>query len=127
MSNHYHLVVETLDGNLTNEMRQLNGAFTQSSNCRHGRRDHLFQGRYKGILVAVDAYLLEVTRYVVLNPVRVGMVRHPGQRHWSSYQAMVGEEQWPDWLATDGLPAQFSTRRADAIQRYDQFVLHGIG
>jgi REP element-mobilizing transposase RayT len=127
MSNHYHLVIETPDGNLSKGMRQLNGVFTQSSNRRHGRSGHLFQGRYKGILVDMDAYLLELTRYVVLNPVRAGIVRHPGQWHWSSYQAMIGEAQSPNWLATDGLLAQFSTRRADAIQRYDQFVMQGIG
>jgi len=70
MTNHYHLVIETPDANLSKGMRQLNGVFTQGTNRRHGRTGHLFQGRFKGILVDKDRYLLELTRYVVLNPVR---------------------------------------------------------
>ena len=90
MTNHYHLVIETPDGNLSKGMRQLNGVYTQASNRRHKRTGHLFQGRYKAILVDADAYLLELTRYVVLNPVRAGMVDEPGNWPWSSYQAMIG-------------------------------------
>ena len=90
MSNHYHLVVETPDGNLSKGMRQLNGVFTQSSNRRHGRTGHLFQGRYKAILVDGDSDLLELARYVVLNPVRAGVVPVPGRWLWSRYQAMIG-------------------------------------
>ena len=78
MTNHYHLIVETAEGNLSKGMRQLNGVYTQASNRRHGRIGHLFQGRFKGILVDKDAHLLELTRYVVLNPVRAGLV--PTQR-----------------------------------------------
>lgn len=99
MTNHYHLVVETPDANLSKGMRQLNGVYTQASNRRHGRVGHLFQGRFKGILVDKEGYLLELTRYVVLNPVRAGMVAQPGQWSWSSYRAMVGEEASPEWLA----------------------------
>ncbi|BAU48576.1 toxin RelE [Sulfurifustis variabilis] len=126
MTNHYHLVVETPDGNLSKGMRQLNGMYTQASNRRHQRTGHLFQGRFKGILVDKDSYLLELTRYVVLNPVRAGMVKHPGKYPWSSYRAMVGEAPVPQWLATDGLLAQFGKRRAEARRRYGQFVLEGI-
>ena len=85
MTNHYHLVVETPDGNLSKGMRQLNGVYTQASNRRHQRTGHLFQGRFKAILVDKDSYLLELARYVVLNPVRALMVAHPGQWQWSSY------------------------------------------
>jgi len=127
MTNHYHLVVETPDGNLSKGMRQLNGVYTQASNRRHQRTGHLFQGRYKAILVDADAYLLELTRYVVLNPVRAGMVSAPGLWSWSSYQAMVGEATPGQWLATDGLLAQFSTVRQEAIQYYVNFVNDGIG
>jgi len=74
VTNHYHLVIETPDGNLSRGMRQLNGVFTQASNRRHSRTGHLFQGRFKGILVDKDDYLLELTRYVVLNPVRARLV-----------------------------------------------------
>ena len=77
MDNHYHLLIQTPDGNLSKGMRQLNGVYTQASNRRHRRVGHLFQGRFKAILVDRDAYLLELARYVVLNPVRAGMVKKP--------------------------------------------------
>lgn len=127
MTNHYHLVVETPDGNLSKGMRHLNGVFTQTSNRRHKRTGHLFQGRFKAILVDRDAYLLELTRYVVLNPVRAGMVKHAGDWPWSSYGAMVGDATKPSWLAVDGLLSQFSTRRGEARQRFLRFVLEGVG
>jgi len=126
MTNHYHLVVETPEGNLSKGMRHLNGQYTQASNRRHGRTGHLFQGRFKGILVDKDSYLLELTRYVVLNPVRAGMVKHPGMYLWSSYRAMMGEAPSPHWLATDGLLSQFGSRRNDARRRYEKFVMEGI-
>lgn len=127
MTNHYHLVVETPDANLSKGMRQLNGVYTQYSNRRHGRSGHLFQGRYKAILVDGDGYLLELARYVVLNPVRAGMVRDPGKWWWSSYRAMIGTEAAPEWLATDGLLAACAKRRSTAVQRYMRFVADGIG
>ena len=91
MGNHYHLVVETVEGNLSQGMRQLNGVYTQASNRRHQRTGHLFQERFKGVLVDKDAYLLELSRYVVLNPVRAGMVERPEQWPWSSHRAMMGD------------------------------------
>ncbi|MCP4289451.1 MAG: transposase [Gammaproteobacteria bacterium] len=127
MTNHYHMVIETPDGNLSKGMRQLNGVYTQESNRRHDRVGHLFQGRYKAVLVDGDSYLLELTRYVVLNPVRAGMVERPGDWPWSSYLAMLGEKSPPDWLATDGLLAQFSSKRKEAIRCYVQFVAEGVG
>lgn len=126
MTNHYHLVVETPEGNLSQGMRQLNGMYTQASNRKHQRTGHLFQGRFKGILVDKDSYLLELSRYVVLNPVRAGMVKTPGKYAWSSYRAMLGDAPTPKWLATDGLLSQFSSRRAEARRRYAQFVTDGI-
>jgi putative transposase len=125
MSNHYHLVVETPDGNLSQGMRQLNGVFTQASNRRHGRTGHLFQGRFKAILVDKDSYLLELTRYVVLNPVRAGLVEQPGAWPWSSYRAMAGEAPAPTWLATEALLAQFGSRRSETRRRYRRFVCEG--
>ncbi|CCE25456.1 REP-associated tyrosine transposase [Methylotuvimicrobium alcaliphilum] len=126
MTNHYHLVIETPDANLSKGMRQLNGVFTQTSNRRHGRTGHLFQGRYKAILVDAESYLLELTRYVVLNPVRAGLVTSPGDWLWSSYRAMIGEAPAPIGLATDGILAQFSTHRNTAIKRYREFVTQGM-
>ena len=78
MSNHYHIVIETPEGNLVLGMRRLNGAYSQEFNRRHGRVGHLFQGRYKSIIVDRESYLLELCRYVVLNPVRAGIVEQPG-------------------------------------------------
>lgn len=126
MDNHYHLLIQTPDGNLSKGMRQLNGVYTQASNRRHKRVGHLFQGRFKAILVDSDTYLLELSRYVVLNPVRARMVRKPGSWPWSSYRASVGLELAPDWLAVDGLLAQFAKRRSLAQERYEQFVAEGI-
>ena len=134
MSNHYHLLVETPDANLSAGMRQLNGVYTQLTNRAHGRVGHVFQGRFKAIVVDKDNYLLELARYVVLNPVRAGMVQDPGQWPWSSYGAMLAPGWMPgaDWLATDKLlayfaPDQQSFDRKQAQQRYINHVREGIG
>jgi REP element-mobilizing transposase RayT len=126
MDNHYHLLIQTPDGNLSKGMRQLNGIYTQASNRRHQRVGHLFQGRFKAILVDSDAYLLEVCRYVVLNPVRAYMVKKTEDWSWSSYRATAGLESSAPWLAVDGILAQFAKRRSLAQQRYEQFVAEGI-
>lgn len=126
MDNHYHLLAQTPDANLSKGMRQLNGVFTQLSNRRHKRVGHLFQGRFKAILVDSDAYLLELARYVVLNPVRAGMVKRAGDWRWSSYRASMGQAPADPFLAVDGLLAQFATRRSVAQERYARFVTEGI-
>jgi putative transposase len=118
MTNHYHLVVETAEANLAAGMRQFNGVYTQRVNRRHRRVGHVFQGRYKAILVERDSYLLELARYVVLNPVRATMVKHARQWKWSAYPAMVGTAPRPGWLHTDGLLGQFGASRARQIERY---------
>jgi REP element-mobilizing transposase RayT len=127
MSNHYHLLVETPDANLSQGMRQLNGVFTQSMNRKHHRVGHLFQGRYKAILVNKDAYLLELCRYIVLNPVRANMVNSLEEWPWSSWHCMLGNVKSPVWLSTDTLLVQFAKNRQDAIQSYIDFVKSGIG
>ena len=127
MDNHYHLVVETPEGNLSKGMRQVNGVFTQYSNRRHGRVGHLFQGRYKAILVDKEAYLLELSRYVALNPVRARMVKAPGLWPWSSYRAIVGTQSAPRWLAVNAVLAQFGRNRNHARQRYERYVAEGVG
>lgn len=126
MSNHYHLLLETPDGNLSAGMRQLNGVYTQRSNRKHGRVGHVFQGRFKAILVDREPYLLEVARYVVLNPVRAHMVRQAQDWPWSSYGAMTGQVEAPRWLATDALLAAFGPQRAEAMQTYAAFVAEGV-
>ncbi len=100
MSNHYHFLVQTPDANLSKGMRQLNGIYTQYYNRRHGLTGHLFQGRYKSILVDQDAYLLELSRYIVLNPAKAGMVKSVEKWVWSSYRAMVGMTPSPEWLSS---------------------------
>jgi REP element-mobilizing transposase RayT len=127
MSNHYHLLVETPDANLSKGMRQLNGVFTQSMNRKHHRVGHLFQGRYKAILVDKDAYLLELCRYIVLNPIRAKMVNSPDEWLWSSWHCMLGNVVSPAWLSTDALLIMFANNRLDAIQCYIEFVKSGVG
>jgi len=126
MTNHFHIVVETPEANLSKGMRQLNGVYTQATNRRHGLVGHLFQGRFKAILVERDAYLLELARYVVLNPVRAGIVQQAGDWPWSSYRAVVGQEVAPAWLETDWLLGQFGAERARAQAGYADFVRQGI-
>jgi len=127
MDNHYHILVETVDGNLSAGMRQLNGVYTQRSNRRHHRSGHVFQGRFKSIVVERDSYLLELARYVVLNPVRAGMVGDVADWRWSSYGAMVGEVQAPDWLYCDWLLSQFGQQRKRCRRKYQEFVCAGLG
>lgn len=127
MGNHYHLVIETPDGNLSQGMRQLNGVYTQSYNRRHGRTGHLFQGRYQGILVEKETHLLEVCRYVVLNPVRAKLVRHPEEWEWSSYLATAGKEKPHRCLSTQWVLERFGSSLKEAAIRYRQFIEEGIG
>lgn len=125
MTNHYHLLVETTDGNLAQGMRQLNGIFTQRFNRHHALAGHLFQGRYKAILVQKESHLLEVSRYVVLNPLRAGSIATLDDWAWSSHFAMLGRAPAPAWLATDFLLGHFGTERAPAIDAYARFVMAG--
>src|SRR5262245_45999936 len=122
MTNHYHLVVDTPDGNLSAGMRQLNGVYTQGFNRRHERVGHLFQGRFSGILVDRLAHQLELARYVVLNPVRAGMVGAAEDYRWSSLRATLGLSPLPSWLAAERLLESFSSPA-----RYLEFVREGAG
>ncbi len=126
MGNHYHLVVETPRANLAEGMRQLNGCYAQGCNRRWGRVGHLFQGRYKAILVEREPYLLELVRYVVLNPVRVGWRDLPEQWQWSSYRALVGLTPRPAWLSNDWLLGQLAADLPRARARWQTFVTDGI-
>jgi len=127
MDNHYHFVVETAEGNLSKGMRQLNGVYTQYFNRRYNRVGHVFQGRYKAILVEKEAYLLELSRYVVLNPVRARMVNQIEDWPWSSYNAMRGKVERYPWLETNWILGQFSGNRLKAIESYINFVREGVG
>lgn len=125
MGNHYHLLLETPDGNLSAGMRQLNGVYTQRFNGRNRRVGHLLQGRYHAVLIEKEAYLLEVARYVMLNPLRARMVRQPEDWPWSSYRATIGAAKPPEWLDTDWLLSQFGTSRAAATKGFRDFVESG--
>lgn len=126
MENHYHLIIETPEGNLSRGMRQLNGVYTQSFNRRHNRVGHLFQGRFKALLVEKESYLLTLCRYVVLNPVRAGLVKRPEEWKWSSYRATAGEERRPSFLTVEWILSQFGSNESEAKKEYKQFVLDGI-
>lgn len=127
MGNHYHLLIETPDANLSRGMRQLNGVYTQKYNRAHGRVGHVFQGRYKAILVEKENYLLELSRYIVLNPVRAGMTRSARDWPWSSYRATVGQRKGLKCLNAEWILAAFGKRKSVAIERYKIFVTEGKG
>ena len=127
MNNHYHLLIETPEGNVSRGMRQLNGVFTQRMNRRHGRVGHLFQGRFKAIVVERESYLLELCRYIVLNPIRSGMVTQLAHYPWSSYPATRGLVECLGWFNPDWVLSRFGGRRAKAQRRYAEFVSEGRG
>ncbi len=126
MDNHYHLMIETSDANLSRGMRQLNGIYTQEYNRRHQKTGHVFQGRYKAILIEKESYLLELSRYVVLNPVRAGIVERPSEWKWSSYASTAGIKGVPQHLTVDWILGQFGSSRKKAEKNYREFVEAGI-
>jgi REP element-mobilizing transposase RayT len=125
MGNHYHLLLETPDSNLSQGMRHLNGVYTQRFNRKHKRVGHVFQGRYKAVIVQKQTYLLELARYIVLNPVRARMVRSAKDWPWSSYRATAGMSDSHPWLTTDWILSAFSDKRSEATERYKAFVSEG--
>ena len=127
MPNHYHLLLETPAPNLSSGMQLLNGVYTQRLNRHHKRYGHVLQGRFKSILVEKESHLLELARYIVLNPVRAKMVRSARDWRWSSYRAMSGQSAIPNFLTTDWILSQFDTRRDRATQAYRRFVQQGRG
>ncbi len=129
MGNHYHLLVETPEANLSRGMRAVNGEYTQAFNRRHGRPGHVFQGRFKAVLVEKEAHLLELCRYVVLNPVRARSMRvaSPGDWPWSSYRVTAGMDPAPAFLAVDWILSRFGGRGKEAQRRYARFVAQGKG
>jgi REP element-mobilizing transposase RayT len=126
MNNHYHLMVETPDANLSIGMRQLNGIYTQKYNRRHHKPGHLFQGRFKAIVVQKENYLLELCRYVVLNPVRAGVVEKPEAWEWSSYRSTAGLSKGQHYLTTDWILGLFNNKRSLAQKQYRVFVREGM-
>jgi putative transposase len=127
LDNHYHLFLQTPAANLPQIMRHINGAYTTFFNKKHDRSGHLFQGRYKAILVEADEYAMELSRYIHLNPVRAGLVDSPAQYRWSSYAAYVGDEKPPGWLTTDFLWGFFGKSPSESKRRYRLFVNSLVG
>ena len=127
MGNHYHLLVETPEGGLSEGLHDLNSRFAQWFNRRHRRRGHLFESRFRGILIQKEAHLLELSRYIVLNPVRAGLAPAAGDWRWSSYRATAGLAPRPDWLSVDSILGQFAATRRVAQAAYRRFVAEGKG
>ncbi|MDA3868543.1 MAG: transposase [Gammaproteobacteria bacterium] len=125
MTNHYHLLIETPGSNLSKGMRQLNGVYTQRFNRKHNRVGHAFQGRYKAIIVQKESYLLELARYIVLNPVRAQMVRSAKDCPWSSYRATAGFTNAEKWLTVNWILSSFARKKTDAVILYRAFVSEG--
>ncbi len=126
MDNHYHLVIETPRGNLLKVMHGLNGGYTGYFNRKHGRVGHLFQGRYTGILVDKDSYLLQLSRYLHLNPVVAKIVERPEQYKWSSYGGFIREGKQLGWVEYRWLLSQFGRNKKGARRRYKEFVEEGL-
>jgi REP element-mobilizing transposase RayT len=122
MNNHYHLFLQTPTGNLSQIMRHINGAYTTYFNVKWQRAGHLFQGRYKAILIEADQYATELSRYIHLNPVRAGVADKPAGYPWSSYRSYIGQNPTPPWLTTALVLGYFDGRNATAKNRYRQFV-----
>lgn len=127
MGNHYHLLVETRRPTLSRGMRELNGIYTQRFNRRHQREGHVFQGRYKSVLVDKNRYLLELSRYIVLNPVRAGWCTQADGWQWSSYRAVMSMTQAPDRLAVEGILKQFGAGSGVARRAFARLVSAGVG
>jgi putative transposase len=122
MDNHYHLFLATPEGNLSQIMRHINGAYTTYFNTKRQRSGHLFQGRYKAILVDSDEYAAELTRYIHLNPVRVGIVEDPADYPWSSFQYYIGLKKSPKWLVVNFILGTFGRTQSVARKAYREFV-----
>ncbi len=123
MNNHYHLLIETPRGNLSQIMRHINGAYTTYYNIRHRRSGHLFQGRYKAILVDADTYAGELSRYIHLNPVRAGMIEIPEKYKWSIYSYYIKKKKKPEWLMIEFILDYFKGIGMDPRKRYRDFVI----
>jgi len=122
MPNHYHLLVQTPDANLSRCMRHINGIFTQRYNARNGCDGTLFKGRYKSVLVDADSYLLELVRYIHKNPVRAGLVDTLSKYEWSSHQGYLSKSNKWDWLHKKFILDMFSEDKKSQVAAYKRYV-----
>lgn len=125
MDNHYHLVIATPESDLSPGMQALNGRYAQRFNRRYERRGHLFEARFQAALVTEESHALNTCRYVVRNPVRAGICRHPGDWRWSSFAATVGERPPPVFLTTSWLLGQLAGDRVRARQIFRELTTAG--
>ena len=123
MGNHYHLLLETPSGNLSRIMAHINGAYTTYFNVKRERFGHLFQGRYRAILIEADEYAKELSRYIHLNPVRAKIVNLPEEYEWSSYSSYIGNKKSPEWLRTDFILGYFGKQLSEAQKNYKYFAV----
>ena len=126
MGNHYHLLLETSKGNITKVMHYLNATYTGYFNRKYNRVGHLFQGRYKGILIEKERYLLSVSRYIHVNPIRAMITKLPEEYRWSSYPEYIGKEKKKGWLMSDWILGQYSRDESKAKRQYKAFVEEGL-
>lgn len=126
MSNHYHLMIETPEGNLSRIMKHINNSYTNYFNIKRKRAGHLLQGRYKAILIEADAYAAELSRYIHLNPVRAKMVSSPEEYKWSSYR-FYSEGEAPSWLSTGFVLGYFGTEPEEQSRSYRTYIMEAIG
>lgn len=124
MTNHLHLVVQVADVPLSRIIQNVSFRYTRYINSRKKQMGHLFQGRYKALLIDADSYLLELVRYIHNNPVRAGMVKLPDEYIWSSHSTYLGKTSVP-WLTTDWVLSQFAEEKQRAVKEYREFVLAG--
>lgn len=126
MGNHVHIALQVGNVPLSKSMQNLSFRYTHWINQHQKRFGHLFQGRYRALLVDKDSYLLELVRYIHLNPVRTGLVKHPADYPWSGHRAYLNLETIP-WLSTDWVLSQLGGTARSARQRYERFVAEGVG
>ena len=123
MNNHYHLLLETPRGNLSEILHHINAGYTTYFNCRHKRTGHLLQGRFHSILVEKDSYVLELSRYIHLNPIRAGLVARPEEYPWSSYRYLISRRENLPYLCKETILSYF---RSNAAHEYQQFIQEGM-
>ncbi len=128
MPNHFHLLLETVEANLSEGMHMLNATYCQHFNRRHGLTGHVIQGRFHAISVGKEKHLLAAARYISLNPVRAKLVSDPKDWEWGSHRHYLQPEFAPTWLETDWLLSQFGNGDlGERITAYEEFVAAGIG
>jgi REP element-mobilizing transposase RayT len=127
MGTHYHIVLDTPRGNLSDIMRQLNGVYAQDCNRRYGRTGHTFEARFHSIVVQREQYLRRVARYVVLNPVKGRLCADAASWPWTTYRATAGLEACPSWLYVDWIDWAFkAASRSAAQERYQEYINSGV-